>query len=186
MLFSFKLLWDCMGLTIEVILHYFDCKLLPKLLTFMGFLKKESKYSRIVWGQFRSWDTFKLIRFYSELNLDCKVVKKTGVGIIFSSGLIHSFYSGIVGRSSVHGNTVWTNSWNRNPVYSNMISIGKHGERTPPGAYCAHYIFWQILCKVQSKTTINTLFEIYFSRSQQSSSHIRCDHKKTCNPCQMC
>ncbi|KAL9954888.1 hypothetical protein ACROYT_G042473 [Oculina patagonica] len=30
----------------------------------------------------------------------------------------------IVGRCSVHGSTVWTNSWNRNPLYSNMISIG--------------------------------------------------------------
>ena len=25
----------------------------------------------------------------------------------------------------MHGNTVWTNSWNRNPLYSNIISIGR-------------------------------------------------------------
>ncbi|XP_058965531.2 DDB1- and CUL4-associated factor 4 isoform X2 [Pocillopora verrucosa] len=30
----------------------------------------------------------------------------------------------IVGRTSVQGNSVWANSWNRNPLYSNMISIG--------------------------------------------------------------
>ncbi|KAJ7365490.1 DDB1- and CUL4-associated factor 4 [Desmophyllum pertusum] len=30
----------------------------------------------------------------------------------------------IVGRCSVQGSTVWTNAWNTNPLYSNMISIG--------------------------------------------------------------
>lgn len=30
----------------------------------------------------------------------------------------------IVGRTSVQGNSVWTNAWNRNPLYSNIISIG--------------------------------------------------------------
>lgn len=30
----------------------------------------------------------------------------------------------IVGRCAVHGSTVWTNAWNRNPLFSNIISIG--------------------------------------------------------------
>ena len=32
---------------------------------------------------------------------------------------------GIVGRNTVHGNSVWTNAWSRNPLFSHIISIGK-------------------------------------------------------------
>ena len=32
---------------------------------------------------------------------------------------------GIIGRCTVRGSTVWTNSWSRNPHFSNIISIGK-------------------------------------------------------------
>lgn len=30
----------------------------------------------------------------------------------------------IVGRNTVHGNSVWTNAWSRNPLFSHIISIG--------------------------------------------------------------
>ena len=47
-----------------------------------------------------------------------------------------AFYSGIVGRCSVQGSTVWTNAWNTNPLYSNMISIGKWAQGLPTGYTC--------------------------------------------------
>ena len=53
-----------------------------------------------------------------EFKLNCRLKKNYNLSF---SAFIHS---GIVGRCTVHGNTVWTNSWNRNPLYSNMISIG--------------------------------------------------------------
>lgn len=40
---------------------------------------------------------------------------------------------GIIGRYTVQGSTVWTNSWSRNPQFSNIISIGKSLSSVLPG-----------------------------------------------------
>lgn len=55
------------------------------------------------------------------------IVSLLGYGNMSGETMIFEVDGGsqrIVGRCTVHGNTVWTNSWNRNPLYSNMISIG--------------------------------------------------------------
>ena len=57
---------------------------------------------------------------------------------------------GIVGRNTVHGNSVWTNAWSRNPLFSHIISIGKwcsfngllcHGSSVHSSSYSFEFKF---------------------------------------------